>query len=103
MLALSLLLAVVLLIGGQFALDYMMTHLSEFSNLDLSNIKLLFLVRFVVIFLVFFIGISFIYYFGPAVHYNWRFFSVGSLLATLVILAISYGFFLLHHQLWKLQ
>ncbi|HRG10513.1 MAG TPA: YihY/virulence factor BrkB family protein [Cyclobacteriaceae bacterium] len=92
MLALCLLLAVVLLIGGQFALEYMMTHLSEFSNLDLSNIKLLFLVRFVVIFLVFFIGISFIYYFGPAVHYNWRFFSVGSLLATLVILAISYGF-----------
>jgi len=92
MLAMSLLLAVVLLIGGQLLLDYMMAHLSEFSHVDLSNIKLLFLVRFVVIFLVFFIGISFIYYFGPAVHYNWRFFSIGSFLATLGTLAVSYGF-----------
>jgi membrane protein len=92
MLAISLLLAVVLLIGGQFALDYVTSNLSKFSNIDLSNIKLLFLLRFVVIFLMFFIAISFIYYFGPAVHYNWRFFSIGSLLATLVILAISYGF-----------
>ncbi|MBX2899540.1 MAG: YihY/virulence factor BrkB family protein [Cyclobacteriaceae bacterium] len=92
MLALTILFAVVLLIGGQLALDYITGHVSEFSNFDLSNIHLLFVLRFIVIFFVFFISISFIYYFGPAVHYNWRFFSVGSFLATLIILAISYGF-----------
>ncbi|MCW5912092.1 MAG: YihY/virulence factor BrkB family protein [Cyclobacteriaceae bacterium] len=92
MLALAILLAVVLLIGGQLALNYITSHLYEFSSFDLSSIHLLFILRFIVIFLVFFISISFIYYFGPAVHYNWRFFSVGSFLATLIILAISYGF-----------
>ena len=43
-------------------------------------------------FVVFFVAISFIYYFGPAVHYNWNFFSIGSMIATLGCLAISYGF-----------
>ena len=42
--------------------------------------------------LVFFIAISFIYYFGPAVHYNWNFFSIGSLLASIAIILVSYGF-----------
>src|SRR5258706_61439 len=45
-----------------------------------------------VIDIVFFIAISCIYYFGPAVHYNWSFFSVGSTIATLSVLGISYGF-----------
>jgi membrane protein len=37
-------------------------------------------------------AISCIYYFGPTIHYNWSFFSIGSFLATLSIIAISYGF-----------
>jgi len=94
MLALVLLVAVILLIVGQFMLDYMLENISQFSSLDMDEytIYLIFLLRFVVIFIVFFIAISFIYYFGPAVHYNWNFFSIGSMIATLGILAISYGF-----------
>jgi membrane protein len=94
MLAVVLFSAIILLIVGQFSLDYVTSHLEEFSRLNLSSytIYLLFLLRFVVIFIVFLIAISFIYYFGPAVHYNWRFFSIGSLLATLTILGVSYGF-----------
>jgi membrane protein len=94
MLAVVLFCAIILLIVGQFVLDYITVNLEDFSNLNLSSytIYLLFLLRFVVIFVVFFIAISFIYYFGPAVHYNWRFFSIGSLLATLAILGVSYGF-----------
>lgn len=94
MLAAVLLLAVTLLIVGQLVLNYMLSNMSEFSSLDFSeyNIHLLFVLRFVVIFIVFFIVTSFIYYFGPAVHYNWNFFSVGSFLATLAILGVSYGF-----------
>jgi membrane protein len=60
--------------------------------LDGYSIYLIKLLRFVVIFIVFFVAISFIYYFGPAIHYNWSFFSIGSLVATLAGLAISYGF-----------
>jgi membrane protein len=94
MLALSLLLAVVLLVVGQFVINYVTVHLGDFSslNLDKFTIYLLLALRFAVIFMVFFFAISFIYYFGPAVHYNWKFFSVGSWVATLGCLAVSYGF-----------
>ncbi len=94
MLSLVIVLAVLLLVVGQIALNYVTTHISEFGNLNLNEytIYLIFVLRFVVIFIVFFLAISFIYYFGPAVHYNWRFFSVGSWLATLAIILISYGF-----------
>jgi membrane protein len=94
MLALVLFSAIILLVVGQFSLDYVLSHIKDYSHLNLDGftIYLLFLLRFVVIFIVFFIAISFIYYFGPAVHYNWSFFSVGSLLATLAVIGLSYGF-----------
>lgn len=94
LLSVVIVLAVSLLIVGQLVMEYIMQNMSDFSNLNLSDytIQMLFVLRFIVIFIVFFVTISFIYYFGPAVHYNWRFFSVGSLLATLAVLAISYGF-----------
>jgi membrane protein len=41
---------------------------------------------------VFFLVIASMYYFGPAIHYNWRFFSIGSTVATFLILGVSYGF-----------
>jgi membrane protein len=94
MLAFVLFLAIALLIVGQFSLNYATTHLEKFSNLNLDQytIYLLMAFRFIIIFIVFFIAISCIYYFGPAVHYNWSFFSVGSTIATLSVLGISYGF-----------
>lgn len=94
MLAFVLLIAIALLIVGQFVLNYVATHLEEFSHLNLDNytIYVLSLVRFVIVFIVFFIAISSIYYFGPAIHYNWSFFSIGSFFSTLAVLGISYGF-----------
>jgi len=88
------LLAVVLLVVGQVVINYVTENISEFSHLNLSRYTIYFLLalRFLVIFIVFFFTISFIYFFGPGVHYNWRFFSVGSFLATLAGLAVSYGF-----------
>jgi membrane protein len=94
-LAIVLCLAIVLLVVGQLTLDYLLLHLSEFewlSGIDKFTVYLLFLLRFLVIFIVFFLAVSTIYYFGPAIHYNWRFFSIGSFLATLFILGVSYGF-----------
>jgi membrane protein len=89
-----LLMAIVLLIVGQFVLDYFMTHMREFNlvNFDDYTVYLILPLRFLVIFIVFFLAISTIYYFGPAIHYNWRFFTIGSLAATLLCLAVSYGF-----------
>jgi membrane protein len=90
MLAFVLFLAIILLIIGQFALDFIMEF--QLVNLQGSEVFLIVTLRFVVMFLVFFIAISFIYYFAPAVHYNWRFFSIGSLVATFFVLMTSYGF-----------
>src|SRR5262249_45150297 len=98
---LTLMLAVVLfaatasLIVGQLLINKFTADVYELSSVPLDHQKLYFLIflRFSIIFVVFFVAISFIYYFGPAVHYNWRFFSIGSTIATLGCLAITYGFF----------
>ncbi|MFN9501883.1 MAG: YihY/virulence factor BrkB family protein [Chryseotalea sp.] len=93
-LAFALFLAVILLIVGQLVLDYILGHLQEFHWLNLDNytVYMILALRFIVIFLVFFFSISSIYYFAPAVHYGWRFFSFGSILSTLGIMGVSYGF-----------
>jgi membrane protein len=87
-------LAIILLIVGQFILEAIMSNLPAFDWINISSftVILLFILRFITIFIAFFLAISFTYYFGPAIHYNWKFFSVGSLLATLLSLAVSYGF-----------
>lgn len=92
--AFVLFLAIILLIVGQFMLEAIMSNLPAFDwiNINYFTVVLLFILRFITIFIAFFLAISFVYYFGPAIHYNWRFFSVGSLLATLLCLAVSYGF-----------
>jgi membrane protein len=94
MLAVVLLSAVVFLVVGELMIRELTTELSDLSKIRLEGYTLygLLIVRFMVIFIVFFFGVSFIYYFGPAIHYNWKFFSIGSFLATLGCLAVSYGF-----------
>jgi membrane protein len=83
-------LAIVLLVVGQFVLDYLTQF--EWLNITDFTVFLIFTLRFVVIFIVFFLAISTLYYFGPAIHYNWRFFSIGSVVATILTLGVSYGF-----------
>jgi membrane protein len=94
LMSLSLFLAITLLIVGQLVINYITKNIHDFSslNLDSFSIFMIFALRFIVLILVFFIVISFIYYFGPAVHYNWSFFSIGSLVAALACIGISYGF-----------
>jgi membrane protein len=90
--ALVLFLAILLLIAGQWTLDYAMNNSKEWVDLSDFTVGLIFFLRFLVIFIVFFIAISTIYYFGPAIHYNWKFFSIGSIVATLLCMGVSYGF-----------
>jgi membrane protein len=94
MLTIVLLSAVAMLIVGQISLNYVTDNIEKLSDVNLHKytIYFLFVLRFIIIFIVFFIAISCVYYFGPAVHYNWSFFSIGSFVSTLSILAISYGF-----------
>jgi membrane protein len=89
--AFVLFLAIILLVVGQVSLDYVLTNL-HWIDLSQFTVGLIFFLRFVVIFVVFFLAISTIYYFGPAIHYNWKFFSIGSIVATLLCMGISYGF-----------
>lgn len=93
-LALVLLLTVIMVIVGQIVLDYLSENLRNFSHLRIDDFSLLMfqLMRLGIVFIGFFLAISCIYYFGPSVHYNWNFFSLGSLLATLASMAVSYGF-----------
>jgi membrane protein len=90
MLAVALILASILLVIGNVAVDF----INQIQWLDIENylFSIFFVMRFVVLFAVFFLAISFIYYFGPAVHYNWRFFSIGSLVAASLCILVTYGF-----------
>lgn len=90
MLALALMLASILLVAGNVAIQFV-TDL-EWMDIEVYQFYILYFVRFIVLFIVFFLAISFIYYFGPAVHYNWRFFSIGSLIATALCMLVTYGF-----------
>ena len=81
-------LAILLLIVGQFFI----TAMQHYVFMEDSVVYMIILLRFIVIFIIFLTGISCIYYLAPAVHDRWRFFSFGSLIATLLSLGISYGF-----------
>jgi membrane protein len=85
---------VLLLVVGQLVTEYLLNNFEDFTSFNLSTfeVNLLFTLRFLIIFVTFFLAISTIYYFGPAIHYNWRFFSIGSLVATLLCIGVSYGF-----------
>ena len=92
LLAIVLFSAVFLLIAGEIMVNRLTHEISDLSHVRVSQLYGLYALRFLVIFIVFFFAISFIYYFGPAVHYNWKFFSIGSFIATLACLGVSYGF-----------
>ncbi len=89
MLAFVLLLALILLVVGQFAIDWLFSFgiLTE----DLLYFTLLF-VRLLIVLVTFFLAISLIYYLAPAIHDRWRFFSSGSFMAAAVCVALSFGF-----------
>ncbi len=90
MLAFSLIFAILLLVVGSVIIE--VVNNIEWLDIDQYTVFLLLILRFVVMFIVYYLAVSFIYYFGPSVHYNWRFFSFGSMLSTLLGLAASYGF-----------
>lgn len=57
-----------------------------------DNLHLIGLLKNSVVFLVFFISVSFIYYRAPALHKKWNFFSIGSFVASVMIVLFTAGF-----------
>lgn len=82
-------LAMILLIGGQIVLNFL---------LDIGILNqdfLLFLIislRFIILLLIFQLMISIIYYFGPSVEDRWHFMNTGSVIASLLSIGASYLF-----------
>jgi membrane protein len=54
--------------------------------------NLLNLSQYLIVVFTFFFSISFIYYLAPNVTVRWNFFSIGSVIATVLTIIVSYGF-----------
>ncbi len=88
-LAFVLLISLLFVVVGELAIGYM-DELGFFS--DAIVYYAVIVLRFFVVFLSFYIAISAIYYFAPAIHDRWRFFSLGSFIATLSCVGVSFMF-----------
>lgn len=82
-------LAIALITGGQFAIDYMVQR--GLLNGDFTY-YLLTLGKWVVTLMLFFFAYAFLYYFAPAKKTRWRFISPGGTLATILSIFVMVGF-----------
>lgn len=88
-LALALILGIVILIIGQIMINWLV----EMGWMKEDWIYYsIFALKYLVIFVAFYLAIASIYFWGPAIHDKWRFFSMGSMLATLLCVMVSIGF-----------
>lgn len=80
---------IVLAIGITVLLGIYLNYLAD----DQQKIATwLIIAKYVIVFFIFYIAISMIYYIAPAVHKRWSFFSHGSFIATIMILAFTWLF-----------
>ncbi len=89
LLAFNLFFSLILFVVGQAVIQFVRDEVGLFVD---YTIYLVYGLRFIVIFVLFFGTISFIYYLAPVVRKRWKFFSIGSLVATLSCIFVSYGF-----------
>jgi len=91
-LAFILFMTIVLLIVGRIILD----ALSEIELMNKFYINLLDILRYVAVILMFFISNSVIFYLAPSVHRRWKFFSIGSVIATglSILVSVLFSFYL---------
>ena len=88
-LAIVLFTSIILLIFGNIVLKYMVQN--GMLAQDFLYYSLIFF-KFLVLFILFLIAISIVYYFAPALHNRWKFISIGSVVATLLSIIVSYIF-----------
>lgn len=89
LLMLLVLLSVVLVIVGDQMLDKFLDIIHLRSNFSYT---LLMVLRWTITLLTFYTAISMIYYFGPSTTKQWRFFTAGSTLATVLCILVSLVF-----------
>ena len=90
MLAVVLFFAMLLLVIGQQAINFLES--APWINIESYVFILVLALRFIVLFFIFLVAISSIYYLAPAVHDRWQFFSPGSLTAAFLSLVVTFGF-----------
>jgi len=90
MLAVVLFFAMLLLVIGQQAINFLET--APWIDIERYVFILVLALRFIVLFFIFLVAISSIYYLAPAVHDRWQFFSPGSLTAAFLSLVVTFGF-----------
>ncbi len=81
--------SILVLTVGSFALNYMVDNGFLAQNFLFYSILVL---KYSVLFILFLFTISIVYYFAPALHNRWRFISIGSVLATILSILVSYLF-----------
>ena len=81
--------AIILLTVGGFALEFMVENGLMAQDFLFYSILVL---KFMVLFILFLFTISAIYYLAPALHNRWSFISIGSFVATLLSIFVSYLF-----------
>jgi len=90
MLAVVLFFAMLLLVIGQQAINFLQS--APWIDIDGYVFLLVLTLRFIVLFFIFLVAISSIYYLAPAVHDRWKFFSPGSLAAAFLSLVVTFAF-----------
>tara|TARA_B100001540_G_scaffold234709_1_gene208922 strand:+ start:151 stop:1080 length:930 start_codon:yes stop_codon:yes gene_type:complete len=81
--------AIILITSTQ---DIIQTFFSGSWLDDSMNWFFINIIRWITIIALFYLAISFLYYFGPAKRRNWKFFSVGSSTATVLVILTSLAF-----------
>jgi membrane protein len=86
MLTFVLLISIVVLIVGRFAVDFLFDE--GILNRDF-NFYIFQIISYSVVFSVFFVAISIIYYIAPAIPKRWKFFNSGSITASILTIIIT--------------
>jgi membrane protein len=88
------LLFLVIVVGIFIAWFITILYNSMDKNVNISNFELYFLLflRLFVMFFLIIMSISVIYYIGPSVHERWKFFSIGSVTASVLCFLFTLGF-----------
>lgn len=95
MLSFVLFLAVLIIIVGGFLVDWL--HDTIFLR-DSFTVFLLDVVRYGVMFATFTLAVAIIYRFAPKINHGWRFFNLGAIISSFLLIASTYGFsFYLSH------
>ncbi|RDB04481.1 YihY/virulence factor BrkB family protein [Runella aurantiaca] len=82
-------LAVLVIIVGGFLVDWLHQTILFGDNL---TVFLLDALRYLVMFFAFTVAVAIIYRFAPKVRHGWRFFNLGAIIASMLIILVTYGF-----------